>query len=491
VAKKPPAPTISQLRRFLQHKLPDYMVPNAFVILDALPLTPNGKVDRPALPAPEVARPELEGSFVAPRTPIEELLALIWAGVLGLEQVGIHDNFFELGGNSIQAMILINKLQEKIKQILHVVAIFDAPTVAKFADYLNREYPHAMAEWLGYQVSPGIRNNKKINVSKIAQMQLLLKQQYLCYQSSAQTPDSTNKNQPAIFILSPPRSGSTLLRVILGGHPQLFAPPEMYLLPYKTLRERKAILSGRKNYQLEGVIRTVMQIQGCNAEEAQHLLQDLEEKQLTVKQFYGLLQQWIAGKILVDKTPAYTYNLEILKRAEVCFENPLYIHLLRHPYGTIRSIEESRIDLLIEGETSLTTREKAELLWLLSHQNILEFLKHIPESRQYQLKFENLVKFPQNTVAGICQFLGVDFYAEMLQPHKNKKQRMTDGLHSVSRMIGDPKFHTHKEIDARSADRWKQDYTVDFLLEETWQIAESLGYERIFSMKDDREQEEF
>jgi len=90
------APAISELRDFLKKELPDYMVPSAFVMLDALPLTPNGKVDRRALPAPDTARPELEKTFVTPRTAAEEVLAGIWTKVLGLERVGVHDDFFEL-----------------------------------------------------------------------------------------------------------------------------------------------------------------------------------------------------------------------------------------------------------------------------------------------------------------------------------------------------------------------------------------------------------
>ena len=79
------------------------MVPSAFVFLDSLPLTPNGKLDRNALPAPDHSRPELEDAFAAPRTPVEENLANIWAVVLKLDKIGIHDNFFDLGGHSLLA----------------------------------------------------------------------------------------------------------------------------------------------------------------------------------------------------------------------------------------------------------------------------------------------------------------------------------------------------------------------------------------------------
>ncbi|MFQ4162309.1 non-ribosomal peptide synthase/polyketide synthase [Scytonema millei] len=131
VANQQPAPTISELRAFLKQKLPEYMVPSAFVVLDALPLTPNGKLDRKALPKPSW-QPELSNRFVAPRTPIEETLANIWATVLGLESVGIHDNFFELGGDSILSLQIIAKASSAGVQ-LSAKQMFEYQTIAELA----------------------------------------------------------------------------------------------------------------------------------------------------------------------------------------------------------------------------------------------------------------------------------------------------------------------------------------------------------------------
>jgi amino acid adenylation domain-containing protein len=125
-------PTLSNLRSFLKQKLPDYMVPSAFVLLDALPLTPNGKLDRAALPVPDQARPG-QGPFVAPRTPTEEVLAGIWAEVLGLEQLGIHDDFFELGGHSLLATQVISRLRASFLVELPLRCLFETPTVAGLA----------------------------------------------------------------------------------------------------------------------------------------------------------------------------------------------------------------------------------------------------------------------------------------------------------------------------------------------------------------------
>ncbi|HEV2733228.1 MAG TPA: condensation domain-containing protein, partial [Longimicrobiaceae bacterium] len=118
------------LRAHLQGSLPEYMVPSAFVVLDALPLTPSGKVDRRALPEPEVWREE---EHEAPRTPGEELLAGIWAEVLGVEQVGIRDDFFGLGGHSLLATRVISRVRETFGVELPLQVLFDGPTVADLA----------------------------------------------------------------------------------------------------------------------------------------------------------------------------------------------------------------------------------------------------------------------------------------------------------------------------------------------------------------------
>ncbi len=417
-------------------------------------------------------RSELDLKFVSPHTPLETAVASLFATVLKLDRVGIDDNFFELGGDSIRGAILINKLQAQLNEIVHFVVLFDTKTVAKLAGYLEENYPQSVAKLLGQEKAIERQvPHQRIELAQVMQMRSLIP-------PLAPTIDDGTKNPRAIFMLSPHRSGSTLLRVILGGNPQLFAPPELELLSFNTLQERTTKLSGRYSFWLEGTIRTIMQIRGCQAEEAIALMEELTANNITTKQFYQLIQGWLGDKILVDKTPSYSINLATLKRAERDFDNPLYIHLARHPYATIRSYEEARVDQTFPYKHPFERRELAELVWTISHQNILEFLGQIPAERQYQLKFEDLVKTPQTSVGSLCQFLGVEFHADMLQPYQEKQQRMTDGIYAQSRMIGDVKFHEHQGINANTADSWRQDYTVDFLGDVTWQVAASLGYDR-------------
>ncbi|HEX2208918.1 MAG TPA: amino acid adenylation domain-containing protein, partial [Longimicrobium sp.] len=131
------------LRQALRESLPEYMVPAAFVALDALPRTSSGKIDRRALPAPEYAAEE---ESAAPRTPAEEVLAGIWADVLGVERVGINDNFFELGGHSLLATVVIGLVREAFAVDLPLRALFEGPTVAQLAARVEAQRRAGLAQ---------------------------------------------------------------------------------------------------------------------------------------------------------------------------------------------------------------------------------------------------------------------------------------------------------------------------------------------------------
>ncbi|HEY0547314.1 MAG TPA: condensation domain-containing protein, partial [Pyrinomonadaceae bacterium] len=483
VARHASAPGVSELREYLQSRLPDYMIPATYIFLDELPLTANGKLDRKALPAPDASRPALEQNYVAPARPLELLLAQMWCEILGLERVGLDDNFFELGGNSIKGAIFINHLQERLGEIIHVVTIFTSPTIAQLAAYLEEHYSEAVARIVGSERSKvsgsdTVEHDRagtlaRVNVEKIERVRQLVRQLPPREKGSK----SGRKNPPAIFILSPPRSGSTLLRVMLAGHPALFAPPELELLSFNTLRERCEIFTGAQAFWLEGALRAVMEARGCGADEAKELMQEFEESGLTTQEFYRQLQAWLGERRLVDKTPSYALDKSILRRAEEDFEAPLYIHLVRHPYGMIHSFEEAKMDqLFLGGGHPFSTRELAEIVWNISHRNILEFLQDVPRERQHRLSFEELVTVPEEVLESLCHFLSLELHPDMLQPYREKEKRMTDGLYKESRMLGDVKFHQHISINAGVASRWAEKYTEDFLGDVSRKLAAQLDY---------------
>jgi amino acid adenylation domain-containing protein len=131
-------PTREKLVEWLAAQLPEYMVPNAVVLLDALPLTPNGKVDRAALPAPEGGAAAVD-SFVAPRTPTEETIARIWRDVLKKERVGVTDSFLDLGGHSLLAIRVLGRISKELGVRLPLRALFETPTVAQVAEVVDTE----------------------------------------------------------------------------------------------------------------------------------------------------------------------------------------------------------------------------------------------------------------------------------------------------------------------------------------------------------------
>ncbi|HEX3251988.1 MAG TPA: condensation domain-containing protein, partial [Pyrinomonadaceae bacterium] len=155
--------SIGDLRTFLQTRLPAYMMPATFMVLDALPLTRNGKVDRKALPAPEPIGSEMDHAFVAPRTPVEEMLAGIWSTVLVRDQVGRHDNFFQLGGHSLLATQAVSRLRKAFQVELPLRALFEAPTIAALAPAVEAAR-HGNADRAWSSIEP-INRDQKLSLS--------------------------------------------------------------------------------------------------------------------------------------------------------------------------------------------------------------------------------------------------------------------------------------------------------------------------------------
>ena len=182
--------TISDLRHFLKERMPDYMVPGAFVVLEALPLTPNGKVDHRALRAPDL-RLELEGSFVAPRSPIEEMLASIWANILLIDLVGVDDNFFKLGGHSLLATQVISRVRDTLGVELPLRSLFEAPTIAELAERVEI----ALTNGQSIQAEP------LLPIPRSAQIPLSFAQARLWFLDQLQ-PDSAFYNMPLALYLS-------------------------------------------------------------------------------------------------------------------------------------------------------------------------------------------------------------------------------------------------------------------------------------------------
>ena len=471
------------LSLWLRQHLAHFKVPNKLIAVNSIPRN-NGKLQRKLLAERFSSVTTLENDqvlFEAPETIVAKFIASVWANILNSSNIGLNDNFFSLGGNSLKAASFINQLQQDWKKPIYVSSLFDAPTVAEYEKFLFKNYPEAISLILGADLEIDPDDFNKLRPEDIATFKAKIVH-------PSPSLKSTKKNKKAVFILSAPRSGSTLLRTMLAGHSSLFSPPELYLLSFDNLVDRKKWYSGSQRFQLEGNLRALMQARNESLDSVNELMLSLENRRCTTHEYYGLLQNWIGEQILVDKTPAYAIDLKVLQQAEDSFDQACYIYLYRHPYGMIRSFEEAKLDQLwsprLQGvsseepvQVSFNRRQMAEMIWLILNENILTFLKSIPSSRQLFVPFEDLVNKPSNEMHKVCDMLGLSYMDSMINPQSDQKARMTDGVHAMSKMIGDPKFHYHKKIDPSIADQWKSAYTIDFLSDETWQLANVLGYQ--------------
>lgn len=139
VADEKSALSVSDLCSTLSEHLPGYMIPSAFMLLDALPLTPNGKVNREALPEPVSLHDETEMDYVAPRNEIERTIAGVWQEIFGMERLSVNANFFDLGGHSLTLVRVHSKLRERLGKDISLIDMFKYPTISALANYFSQE----------------------------------------------------------------------------------------------------------------------------------------------------------------------------------------------------------------------------------------------------------------------------------------------------------------------------------------------------------------
>jgi amino acid adenylation domain-containing protein len=476
-------PTAEDIRGRLLARLPAYMVPTTFVAIERFPLSPNGKVDRKALPEPPVARPEVGMPYAPPRSGLERMLADKWKRILGVDPVGVHDRFFELGGTSLQAARFVNELQTELGEQIFVVTLFAAPSIAEYAALLQREYPAAVGRVAGDEVPVArpAETSRPISEADVGR-----------FRSAVPTvadldAPSAGRNPPAIFILSPPRSGTTLLRIMLAGHRDLFAASELQLLGFSTLEERAHAYSGRFSGWLDGAIRTVMEVERLGADEAKAMLQALAAEGVTTKAFFRRLQDRVSPRILVDKSPSYALDPAALRKAEADFDGALYIHLVRHPVPMIQSFERHHMEqILYLRDHPFPPRQLAELVWTVSHQNIVEFLAGVPTERWARVQFESLVTDPAGQMEALCRRLGLSFDPAVVQPYEQLDAKMVDGVYPESAPMGDPGFLAHGRIDPATAANPPGSGSSVPLGQPTRDLAALLGYDLSDAREEDR-----
>lgn len=285
-----------------------------------------------------------------------------------------------------------------------------------------------------------------------------------------------------ILILSSERSGSTLTRVVLGANSRIVSPQEMFLMrypDYRTFREQKgvAIESLTEFFDLIGQPKDAAAI-------------DAACRDMTILDVY----RWLFGflrpeQFLLDKTPAYANDGDTLRRSRPL--QPFYIWLIRHPLGVIEShvrlkfrerhtkdlkglgrrLQDFVVDQVVRTENGmLPVARGREVKWVLQQTIIREFLAGISEEQKIVIKFEHLVRDPEPVVQRLCAALGVAVEPAMLEACGARQVMNTS--------LGDPNFHLHDRIEAKTADTWRQVFEEKQLTLETRRLMDAVGVVR-------------
>lgn len=290
---------------------------------------------------------------------------------------------------------------------------------------------------------------------------------------AASRPVRKRRTRKMAFVLSSERAGSTLLRIMLSAHPQLFAPPELNLLPYTTLSERSRLLPPG---QQDGLLQAVCELYRCSLEEAIRKVEEWEEHAVDPTSVLEKLQQQAGERMLIDKSPINSKTPQGLRRAAQAFgDNARYVHLVRHPYAMIDSYARLGLQRLLRDALpgNLTAHQAGEISWLESNRNIQLFLGELDASHHHVVRYEDLVESPEPSLRRLCEFLDVPFDRAMLQPYRHGQ--MTQPLREGS-LEGDPNFFTHQEVDAKLSRVWQHIHLPSLLGPESCRIARSLAY---------------
>jgi acyl-CoA synthetase (AMP-forming)/AMP-acid ligase II/acyl carrier protein len=435
-------PDATDLRQAARLVLPMGKIPARFYFVDDIPRDANGKENRAsiaqALTSNPAARP-VPANSPAQGDSIEDWLAACFCRALRLDRVTPQTDFFETGGTSLDATELVLEIETTLGEPVHLPILFEASTIERLTAFLKREYPSATALFpettdkspAAVQPPASGKSGQRFNAA------------FPVYSGGAEAVSAANP----VFILSAPRCGSTLLRVMLAGHPDLFSPPEMRLLMHRTVDEWAARNDGRFRFFRDGLVQALMSSRGLNEARARDWLDDAAGRSMPVGHVFDFIQGGVGQRRIIDKSPTYALDLNLLKSIPDRFEAPKFVVLYRNPHDMKRSYVASRMDQVWMYGGPSDAGDLAEMIWNESYSNIEAFETFVDRRQVHHIHFEQLVQDPQDVMKRLSGFLGVQYDPKTVAPYGEDENRMVDGLNSAAKMIGDPRFKQRASID--------------------------------------------
>jgi thioester reductase-like protein len=369
-----------------------------------------------------------------------------------------------LGLDSIAAVDLIQSVQRELELQIYPEELLGAGSITALSELLANEIGRHHAEAREPAIAP-------------EPQRAAARQHIAAYGSTGEAPRPNEaKLASAVVLLSAPRCGSTLLRAMLAGHPQLFAPPELHLLAHEDMAAWHHALAPRMMHL--GLTQALLGL-GLDPALANTKLERWVASATPTAAVHAELQALAGARRLVDKSPGHALAPHALARAEARFDAPRYVILTRHPYAAIESFVRLRMSQLFDAG-AFDPQLVAEAVWERSYANLETFATTVGPLRCHRLSFEQLVSDPERTLTQLCEFLGVDFDPAMLAPHEAiaqvEREASPHGGRAIG-FIGDPNFASRSRIDPALGDAWKDVRLPWRLAPETAALARRLGYE--------------
>ena len=272
-----------------------------------------------------------------------------------------------------------------------------------------------------------------------------------------------------LFVLGAPRSGTTLLRVMLAGHPNLFSPPEMVIAPFATMGERKQRLTERF-WEKGGLRRTIMELRQCSVDDAKAIERSLDTQ--TVPEVYGWLAAQLGDRFLVDKCPHLGADLPAMQRLLRWFPDARFLWIVRHPGSVTRSIENMPMaEVMLQGYAP-----DARDIWYYANKNVQQFLESVAVGRKSTIRYEDMIADGRAAFTRVCDQLNLPFSEKLLTPYDDDPARMIEGP-SGARAVGDPNMAGRGKIQPELADKWLAGFDPASVSPDTHTLARSLGYD--------------
>ncbi|MGG1946855.1 beta-ketoacyl synthase N-terminal-like domain-containing protein [Trinickia sp. NRRL B-1857] len=476
-------------------------------------------------------RPDLRTPYAAPTNEIEQIIADLWCNLFGFDQIGIHDDFVELGGHSLLALQFANKLWRARRVEMPLVALLNHSTVAQLADFLADRFDAARGAVTGTQTCDLAPSDGKVEFDVVTRYvqdslrrclgkEMLLDDTFADGDMSRFLPellvamrrdfdirlypnevagfstpgavcdyllgeitrhravsetrrvvtwgDTGVVQQSSLeiaFVLSSVRSGSTLLRVMLAGHSALFSPPELHLLRHENMDERDR--EDRSPDKNQGLVRALVEVLDIEPAHADAMIAGMVASKMPTSEVLARLAQRLEGRLLVDKSPGYSNDIEVLRKTLRDFPKAKYLYLTRHPCAVVESMVRNRFVRLMEGGNT-DPFDFGEFAWVRSNGNILDFSAEVPPERFMHVRYEDLMADTRGKMESICHFLRIQFEDALLKPYSGA--RMRDGL-------GDPNFFEHDRIEPGFVDKWRQANRIIRLGPASRYLADRLGYQ--------------